>query len=75
MVKPLLADGDTMPYRNRHKGCSQNVLAVCDFDFKFLHVLAGWEGSAHDARILKHTLDERGFDIPTPLYYLGDAEY
>lgn len=31
---------------------SQNVLAAVDFDLWFTYVLAGWEGSTHDANIL-----------------------
>ena len=30
---------------------SQNVFAAVDFDMKFTYVLAGWEGSTHDANI------------------------
>lgn len=37
-------------YRNRKGTLSQNVLAVCNFDMQFVYTLAGWEGSAHDAR-------------------------
>ncbi|KAK1633119.1 hypothetical protein QYE76_007434 [Lolium multiflorum] len=35
---------------------SQNVLAAVDFDMRFTYVLAGWEGSAHDASILSDSL-------------------
>ncbi|GAV56600.1 LOW QUALITY PROTEIN: hypothetical protein CFOL_v3_00142, partial [Cephalotus follicularis] len=36
-------------------GTMQNVLTAIAFDLKF-HVLAGWEGSAHDSRILNSAL-------------------
>jgi len=36
---------------------TQNVLAVVDFDLRFTYVLAGWDGSAHDARILADALE------------------
>jgi len=36
---------------------TQNVLAAVDFDLRFTYVLAGWEGSAHDARILADALE------------------
>jgi len=39
-------------YRNRKGTLSQNILAVCNFDMQFVYILAGWEGSAHDARVL-----------------------
>jgi hypothetical protein len=32
--------------------CTQNVLAAVDFDQKFTYVLAGWEGTSHDALVL-----------------------
>ena len=37
-------------YRGRKHYTSQNVLAVVDFEMRFTYVLAGWEGSAHDAK-------------------------
>ena len=39
-------------YRNRKGTLSQNVLAACNFDLSFVYVLPGWEGSAHDGRVL-----------------------
>ena len=36
----------------RKGGTTQNVLATISFDFKFTYVLAEWEGSAHDSRVL-----------------------
>jgi hypothetical protein len=32
-------------------------LAAVDFDLKFTYVLAGWEGSTHDALILADALE------------------
>ncbi|XP_026442341.1 uncharacterized protein LOC113341815, partial [Papaver somniferum] len=43
-------------YRNRHGITSQNVLAVCNFDLEFIYVLSGWEGSAHDSKILNDAM-------------------
>jgi hypothetical protein len=41
------------------------VLAAITFNLKFSHVLAGWEGSAHDSRILDDALHmPRGLKIP-----------
>jgi len=31
-------------------------LAAITFDLKFIYVLAGWEGSAHDSRVLDDVL-------------------
>ena len=33
-------------YRGRKSVCTQNVMAVCDFDMRFTFVNAGWEGTA-----------------------------
>jgi hypothetical protein len=47
---------EVINYTCRHGYTSQNVLAICDFDMRFTFVVAGWAGSAHDTRILKHAL-------------------
>ena len=74
-VKIFVRGEPPTPYRNRKGTLSQNVLAVCGFDTRFTYVLAGWEGSAHDARVLNHAITEGGFHIPPGKYYLGDAGY
>ena len=43
-------------FRGRKHYPTQNVLAAVDFDLRFTYVLAGWEGSAHDAHILADAL-------------------
>ena len=41
------------------------MMAAVDFDLKFTYVLAGWEGSAHDAFILADALERNdGFFVP-----------
>ncbi|KAK5785683.1 hypothetical protein PVK06_040290 [Gossypium arboreum] len=65
-------------FRSRKGGTTQNVLAAITFDLKFSYVLAGWEGSAHDSRILSDALSRpRGLRIPEGKgkYYLADAGY
>jgi hypothetical protein len=48
---------------------AQNVLAVVSFDLTFQFVLAGWEGTAHDGRVLDDALGpEKGFKIPENKY-------
>ncbi|KAM3281745.1 hypothetical protein P3S67_027392 [Capsicum chacoense] len=55
---------------------TQNVLATINFNLKFTYVLAGWEGSAHDSRILNDSLERpHGLQIPKDKYYLVDARY
>ncbi|PPD88692.1 hypothetical protein GOBAR_DD14370 [Gossypium barbadense] len=63
-------------FRSRKGGTTQNVLAAITFDLKFSYVLAGWEGSAHDFRILSDALSRpRGLRILEGKYYLADAGY
>ncbi|GJX99580.1 putative harbinger transposase-derived nuclease domain-containing protein [Tanacetum coccineum] len=66
-------------YRARGRGdCYQNVLAICDFNMIFTYIVAGWEGTAHDARILNEALDDPLYEFPIPpsdKYYLCDAAY
>ncbi|XP_049361528.1 uncharacterized protein LOC125826253 [Solanum verrucosum] len=63
-------------FRGRKGTTTQNVLAAINFNLKFTYVLAGWEGSAHDSRILNDALERpHGFQIPQDKFYLGDAGY
>lgn len=61
----------------RHGYTSQNILAICDFDMRFIFVVAGWPGSAHDSRILSHALANfPSFHVPPKgKYYLVDCGY
>jgi hypothetical protein len=61
-------------FRNRKGFISQNVLAACNFDLTFSFALAGWEGSAHDSRVLADGL-LKGLTIFPLKFYLGDAGY
>jgi hypothetical protein len=70
-----IPSADQPRYRNRKGYISQNVLAVCDFDMMFIYILAGWEGSAHDSRVLMDARLNRGLNPPLGRYYLGDAGY
>ena len=52
-------------FRGRKNYPTQNVLAAVDFDLKFTYVLAGWEGSAHEATILADALErDDGLRVP-----------
>ena len=52
-------------FLGRKDGTTQNVLAAISFDLKFTYVLAGWEGSAHDSRVLNNAFARLGgFSIP-----------
>nr|XP_051206930.1 uncharacterized protein LOC127322024 [Lolium perenne] len=63
-------------FRGRKPFPTQNVMAAVDFDLRFTYVLAGWEGTAHDANVLADALGrERGLQVPEGKYYLVDAGY
>ncbi|XVE52166.1 hypothetical protein DITRI_Ditri02bG0100600 [Diplodiscus trichospermus] len=63
-------------FHDRKDSTTQNVLAAITFDLKFTYVLAGWEGSEHDSRVLNDVLSRpRGLKINEGKYYLGDAGY
>ena len=38
-------------------------MAVCDFDMHFTFAYAGWEGSAHDARVFFAALRNRSLNF------------
>lgn len=56
---------------------SQNVLAVVTFDLRYCYILPGWEGSAHDGRVLADAVQDQGFVVPEDKYFffLADAGY
>ncbi|XP_031503213.1 uncharacterized protein LOC116266228 [Nymphaea colorata] len=64
-------------FRNRKGVLSQNVMAVVGFDMRFHYVMAGWEGSAEDSRVLYSALDDNvdPLQIPEGKYYLADGDY
>ncbi|KAH1083771.1 hypothetical protein J1N35_023532 [Gossypium stocksii] len=63
-------------FRSRKGRMTQNVLVVITFDLRFSYVLAGWEGSVHDSRILSDALSRpRGLRISKGKYYLADTRY
>jgi hypothetical protein len=62
----------------QHGYTSQNVLAICNFNMRFTFLVAGWPDSAHDTRVLNHTLTNFGDEFPIPLagkYYPLDSGY
>nr|XP_051207336.1 uncharacterized protein LOC127323203 [Lolium perenne] len=63
-------------FRGRKHYTGQNMLATVNFDMRFTYVLAGWEGSAHDASILSGSLlRPDGLQIPESKFFLGDVGY
>jgi hypothetical protein len=60
--------------RNRKGFTSQNCLACCDWDLRFLYFVSGWEGAAADASMYEASRI-RNFFIPQGKYYLADAGF
>ena len=52
-------------FPGRKSYATQNVMAAVDFDLRFTYVLASWEGTAHDALVLRDALErENGLRVP-----------
>ncbi|XP_022882376.1 uncharacterized protein LOC111399350 [Olea europaea var. sylvestris] len=72
-ILAMVIGRDKSSYRNRHGTISQNVLAACNFDLKFINVISGWEESAHNSKVLSDALTKRnGLEVPKGKYFLGD---
>ncbi|XP_071712688.1 uncharacterized protein [Rutidosis leptorrhynchoides] len=70
LIHAVVPHNQQTRYRGRGKGeCYQNVLGICDFDMIFTFVWAGWEGIAHDARVLTEVAynPTSGFPFPPPV--------
>jgi hypothetical protein len=52
-------------FHGRKSYATQNVMATVDFDLRFTYVLAGWEGTTHDANVLREALERvNGLRVP-----------
>nr|XP_011468510.1 PREDICTED: uncharacterized protein LOC105352652 [Fragaria vesca subsp. vesca] len=58
-IRVKVPERDKPRYRTRKSEIATNVLGACSQDLRFIYVLPGWEGSAHDARVLKDALSRR----------------
>nr|XP_043616035.1 protein ALP1-like [Erigeron canadensis] len=76
LIKVTPPSDEKSRYRTR-KGCiSTNVLGVCCPNMQFIYVLPGWEGSAHDGRVLRDAISRnQGLRVPLGCYYLVDFGY
>ncbi|XP_047341264.1 protein ALP1-like [Impatiens glandulifera] len=75
-INVRVSSTDKPRYRNRKGEIAQNVLAVCSPDEQFIYVLAGWEGSAADSRVLRDAISRpNGLKVSIGQYYLVDAGY
>ena len=52
-------------YRTRKGTLAMNVLGACTPNMEFIYILPGWEGSAHDGRVLRDALSKpNGLKVP-----------
>jgi hypothetical protein len=59
---------------NRKGGVTQNCLAACDFDMKFIYIFSGWDGSTADATMF-HDAQLTDLLVPHGKYFLADAGF
>ncbi|KAA0041773.1 retrotransposon protein [Cucumis melo var. makuwa] len=75
-IKVNVPAGDRPTFRTRKGEIATNILGVCNTKGDFVYVLAGWEGSAVDSRILRDAISrENGLQVPKGYYYLCDVGY
>ncbi|WVZ98160.1 hypothetical protein U9M48_043629, partial [Paspalum notatum var. saurae] len=64
-IKVRVPATDKPRYRSRKNEIATNVLGACAPDMQFTYVLAGWEGSTADARVLRDALQRpNGLNVP-----------
>ena len=69
-----VSNQDIVHFRNWKGEITQNVLAICTFGLYFSYLVPGWEGSAHDGRVLQWAL-RNGLEVAEGKYFLVDAGY
>uniref|UniRef100_A0A803LQD3 25S rRNA (uridine-N(3))-methyltransferase BMT5-like domain-containing protein n=1 Tax=Chenopodium quinoa TaxID=63459 RepID=A0A803LQD3_CHEQI len=69
-IKVHVPNEDRGRYRTRKENLAMNVLSVCTPNMEFVFVLPGWEGSAHDGRVLRDAISR-----PNGLKVRQDAGY
>ncbi|KAF6140499.1 hypothetical protein GIB67_031142 [Kingdonia uniflora] len=57
---------DQPKYRTRKGDIKQNVFVACSFDMKITEIFAGWEGLAHDSRILRAPVNDDMYPFTVP---------
>ncbi|XP_020964066.1 uncharacterized protein LOC107610969 [Arachis ipaensis] len=67
-IKVNVLEADKPRYRNRKGDITTNVLGAVAPDMQFIYVLAGWEGSAADSRVLRDALFCNGFSVPQGIF-------
>jgi len=62
------------PWRGRKGGLTQNILIAINFQMNFMYVLARWEGTAHNSKVI-NSAKVKGFKALPSKYYVVDARY
>ncbi|XP_057531016.1 protein ALP1-like [Amaranthus tricolor] len=76
MINVTVPSEDRSKYQTRKGSLAMNVLGVCSPELEFIYVLPGWEGSAHDGRVLRDAISRpNGLKVPRGCYYLCDGGY
>jgi hypothetical protein len=65
-VEVVVPNDKKVQYLCRKGHTTQNVLAVVDFDMRFIFVLAGWLGSVHDMRVFNDAINKYKERFPHP---------
>ncbi|KAL5726821.1 hypothetical protein ACHQM5_000073 [Ranunculus cassubicifolius] len=72
----ILEDPRFYPYFKVNFIYNSLIFLSCSFDLQFQYVLAGWEGSATDSRVLNSALTRASkLHVPEGKYYLVDGGY
>ncbi|WVZ65976.1 hypothetical protein U9M48_015256, partial [Paspalum notatum var. saurae] len=77
-IPVIVPASKVLQHVGRHGYSTQNVLAICDFDMRFIFAVAGWPGSAHDMRVFNDAIRKYGDKFPHPppgKFYLVDSGY
>lgn len=65
-VKGEVPKNRQQAYSNRKGNTSQNVLCACDFYIRFTFVVATWEGTAHDSKVIENAILDLSANFPFP---------
>ncbi|XP_074557060.1 protein ANTAGONIST OF LIKE HETEROCHROMATIN PROTEIN 1-like [Curcuma longa] len=75
-IKVRVPSEDRPRYWTRKGEIATNALAACSQDMQFTYVLAGWEGSVADCKVLRDAITRtNGLKVPHGHYYLVNAGY
>lgn len=65
-IPVIVPSASLLQHVGRHGYRTQNVLAICDFDMRFIFAVAGWPGSVHGMRVFNDAINKYGDKFPHP---------